>query len=86
MVNFVNQLGYNPTGAAENNPSVGGSLMEAKHQYFNSLAAGTLSVYDEKIMGEMTLYGLPMQKVKLPNQTTVGSNTSTGAATVHFAP
>ena len=71
ILNFVGHLGYNPTGTAAGNPTVGGSLLEAKQQYFNSLAAGTLSVYDEKVMAEMTLYGLPMQKVELPDQTNV---------------
>ena len=70
MLNFVNQLGYNPTGSPAANPSVGGALLEAKQQYFNEKAGGTLSAYDEKLLGEMTLYGLPMQRVELPNQVT----------------
>ena len=77
MLNFVKQLGYNGDG----NPSVGGALLEAKQQYYNEKANGTLSVYDEKLMGEMTLYGLPMQKVQLPNQTGVEPDgTIAGAA------
>ncbi len=71
MFNFVQHLGYNPTGQAAGDPSVGGALLAAKQQYFNSLAAGSLSVYDEKVLAEMTLYGLPMQKVEMPNQTNV---------------
>jgi hypothetical protein len=47
---------------------VGGALLQAKQRYFNSIAAGSLSPYDEKAMAEMTLYGLPMLKVRLPNQ------------------
>jgi len=67
MFNFVRQLGYDGAGV----PSVGGALLEAKQQYFNEKAAGTLSAYDEKLLAEMTLYGLPMQKVQLPDQTNV---------------
>ena len=65
MVNFVEQLGYKSGG----DPFVGQALMKAKQQYYNTIAAGSLSVYDEKLMAEMTLYGLPMQRVKMPNQT-----------------
>ena len=42
----------------------------AKQQYFNSMAAGTFSNYDEKVMGIMTLYGLPMMRVNMPITTT----------------
>ena len=49
-------------------PTTGRALMLAKQRYYNSLAAGTLSNYDEKVLGEMMLYGLPMLKVSLPNQ------------------
>ncbi|HRO23163.1 MAG TPA: hypothetical protein PLR07_02565, partial [Promineifilum sp.] len=82
MLNFVQHLGYNPLSNAGGNPSVGGSLMEAKQQYYNSLAAGSLSVYDEKVLSEMTLYGLPMQKIQLPNQTDVEPGTA-GEANAH---
>jgi len=87
MFNFVNQLGYaGPNG--NTNPSVGGALLEAKQQYFNEKAGGTLSVYDEKLLAEMTLYGLPMQRVELPNQTNVepdNANTATVGATAPAA-
>ena len=53
MLNFVNQLGYKPSGGAASDPSVGGALVEAKQQYINEKAGGTLSVYDEKVMAEM---------------------------------
>jgi hypothetical protein len=66
MSYFVEELGY----AGEGTPSVGRALLRAKQRYFNSLAAGTLSNYDEKIMGIATLYGLPMLNVQMPNPTT----------------
>lgn len=47
-------------------PTAGSALMQAKQRYYNSAAAGTLSNYDEKILGVMTLYGLPMLGVSMP--------------------
>ncbi len=73
MLNFVKYLGYKP-GADQ--PTVGQALRQAKLAYYSSLAAGTLSMYDQKLLGEMTLYGLPMQAVKW-NQT--GTDPITGA-------
>ena len=46
------------------------ALVRAKHRYYNSIAAGGLSVYDEKVLAEATLYGLPMLRVDVPNPTT----------------
>ena len=63
MSYFVEELGYNGAGT----PSVGQALLRAKQRYFNSAAAGTLSNYDEKVMGIATLYGLPMRAVQMPN-------------------
>ena len=40
--------------------------MIAKQRYYNTTAAGSFSAYDEKVLGEMTLYGLPMIKVEFP--------------------
>jgi hypothetical protein len=50
---------------------VGGALQMAKQRYYNSLAAGTFSLYDEKALSEMTLYGLPMLRVDMPVTSTV---------------
>ncbi|NJM42635.1 MAG: hypothetical protein HC853_18785 [Anaerolineae bacterium] len=63
MVNFATQL-----GTIGEPPTTGRALMLAKQQYYNGLAAGSFGNYDEKVLGIMTLYGLPMQKVRLPNQ------------------
>ncbi len=63
MVDFVEQLGVLDGEAP---PTTGRALMLAKQQYLNSLAADSLSNYDEKVLGEMLLYGLPMLKIKLP--------------------
>ena len=70
MVNFTQQLGYNPVpGQNSTLPTVGTAMMEAKQRYLNSLGNGGLTNYDEKVLGEMTLYGLPMLKVNMPTQT-----------------
>jgi hypothetical protein len=52
MVNFVNELG-------DDGP-VGEALLDAKQLYYNSIGGGSFSNYDEKVLAEMTLYGLPM--------------------------
>ena len=67
MVNFVDALG----DWSEGPQTVGDALIQAKQLYYNSLAAGTFSNYDEKVMSEMTLYGLPMARINMPMTTTV---------------
>ncbi len=74
MLNFVRHIGAGDT------PSVGGALRDAKQTYFNSIAAGSLSVYDEKVMGEMVLYGLPMQRVAVPSPSEGDAPTGIDAA------
>ena len=72
MLNFTQELGYNPTpGQSSTLPTVGTALLRAKRRYLNNLGAGGLSNYDEKVLGEMTLYGLPMLRVAMPTQTDV---------------
>jgi hypothetical protein len=66
MANFMDELGYWDPGP----PTVGQALLRAKQRYFVSAAAGSLSTYDEKVLGEMTLYGLPMLRVRVPVTTT----------------
>jgi hypothetical protein len=63
MVNFVEELEYAGNGA----PTVGRALMLAKQRYYNSAGLASLSNYDEKVMAVMTLYGLPMLQVEMPN-------------------
>ena len=46
-------------------------MMRAKQRYLNSFANGALTTYDEKVMAEMTVYGLPMLKVNMPVQSAV---------------
>lgn len=72
MVSFAEELDTIGTTL----PMTGRALLLAKQRYFNSLAPGTLSNYDEKILAEMTLYGLPMLKVRLPNQPVTPPRTS----------
>jgi hypothetical protein len=66
MANFAEELGYWEAGP----PTVGRALLRAKQRYFLSVAAGSLSTYDEKVLGQMTLYGLPMLRVSVPLTTT----------------
>ncbi|HUM72157.1 MAG TPA: C25 family cysteine peptidase, partial [Chloroflexota bacterium] len=62
MLNFVEALGDWSQGPQ----TVGQAMMMAKHHYFNSMAAGSFSNYDEKVIGIMTLYGLPMLRINMP--------------------
>ena len=68
-LNFTQELGYNPTPATPQRcrPSAL-AMMRAKQRYLNSFANGALTTYDEKVMAEMTVYGLPMLKVNMPIQ------------------
>jgi hypothetical protein len=59
--------------------AVGEALVRAKQRYVNSAAAGSLGLYDEKILVEATLYGLPMARVSVPNPTTSTSQLQTQA-------
>ena len=69
MLNFTEELGYNATpGSADGLPSVGGAMLRAKQRYLNSLGQGAVTTYDEKVVAEMTLYGLPMRRVSMPAQ------------------
>src|SRR5690606_5509576 len=69
MLNFSQELGYNPSpGAPESLPTVGSAMLRAKQRYYNSLGNGGMTTYDEKVAGEMTVYGLPMRKVAMPQQ------------------
>ncbi|MCA9999865.1 MAG: thrombospondin type 3 repeat-containing protein, partial [Anaerolineales bacterium] len=84
MLNFTQQLGYNPSpNQTATLPTVGEALMQAKQRYLNSLGNGALTAYDEKVLAEMVLYGLPMLKVEMPTQTSQppGGGSRLGAAT-----
>ncbi|MCB0034362.1 MAG: thrombospondin type 3 repeat-containing protein, partial [Anaerolineales bacterium] len=75
MLNFTEEIGYNPNFGtaqeADTLPTVGSALMRAKQRYLNNLGNGGLTTYDEKVLAELTLYGLPMLKVDMPEQSTV---------------
>jgi hypothetical protein len=66
MLNFATALGDWSAGPQ----TVGEALVQAKQRYFNSASAGSLSNYDEKVMAQATLYGLPMLRVNMPITTT----------------
>ena len=87
MVNFVNEMG----STAE----IGQALIQAKQNYYNSVAGGSFSSYDEKVLAEMTLYGLPMFAVNMPNPVApeaslleglvTGSGTTTSTVNLNFS-
>jgi hypothetical protein len=80
MVNFVEALGDWSGGPQ----TVGQAMQMAKSRYFNSLAAGSFSNYDEKVLEEMTLYGLPMLRINMPLTTSLpaGGDSVVSAATL----
>ena len=55
---------------SEGPQTVGMAMRMAKQQYYNELAGGTFSNYDEKVLEQMTLYGLPMLRINMPVTTT----------------
>ena len=59
-LNLTQQLG------TEENKPLGKALVEAKQRYLGNAAAAGFGSYDEKILIEATLYGLPMTTVDLP--------------------
>ncbi|MGD8967587.1 MAG: hypothetical protein PVI07_08775, partial [Anaerolineae bacterium] len=78
MGDFVAELGTSSEVA------VGEALVRAKQRYVNSVAAGSLGLYDEKILVETTLYGLPMARVSVPSPT--ASTSSVQAQAVASSP
>jgi hypothetical protein len=64
MLYFVEALGQ------ADSQTVGLAVQKAKQRYFNTLGAGSFSNFDEKSLAVMTLYGLPMLQVELPNPPT----------------
>ncbi|HEX9374009.1 MAG TPA: choice-of-anchor Q domain-containing protein, partial [Roseiflexaceae bacterium] len=78
MVNFVEELG--------STPAVGQALLRAKQRYYNAIAGGTLSNYDEKVLAEMALYGLPMLKTSLSGQTSAAPLAAQSALAAQAAP
>jgi hypothetical protein len=64
-LNFAQEL--NPP--SQSPVAVGEAVKRAKQNYFNTLGSSAFSNYDEKVLAEWTLYGLPMKKVKTPVST-----------------
>lgn len=50
--------------------ALGHALRAAKAEYFNTTGTYSFSPYDEKVLAQATLYGLPMQQVSMPASTT----------------
>ena len=69
MLNFSEELGRDwrdaPNGNLYAGMPVGQALVRAKRAYLREAAAGTFSVYDEKVLLESTLYGLPTLRAKV---------------------
>ncbi|MEP7190041.1 MAG: hypothetical protein ABI901_12690, partial [Roseiflexaceae bacterium] len=64
---FTKQIGRDVrNGESYIGATIGDSLARAKRRYVLSNGPGGFSVYDEKIIEEMTLYGLPFIRVKVP--------------------
>ena len=61
MTDFATMLGDWSSGPQ----TIGRALLQAKQRYFNRLPTGSFSSYDEKVLGESTLYGLPMLRIDL---------------------
>jgi hypothetical protein len=61
MLYFTENLG------AESVVSIGQALVDAKQRYVGNAPAGGFGIYDEKILIEATLYGLPMTTVSVPS-------------------
>jgi hypothetical protein len=66
MLNFTQAL----SDWSDGPQTVGNALLRAKQRYYNTTAAGSFGSYDEKILAEATLYGLPMLRINMPVTTT----------------
>ncbi len=68
---FTKQIGRNTSIAnlPYTGAPIGDSLARAKRSYVLSNGPGGFSIYDEKVIEEMTLYGLPFIRVKVPSPT-----------------
>jgi hypothetical protein len=78
MLYFAQELG------SQANVPVGKALVRAKQRYVGSAPSGGFSRYDEKVMIEATLYGLPMYQVSVPTPLFIASGlggTAVGAKT-----
>ncbi len=72
MLYFAQELGR------DEDIAVGEALMRAKQRYVGSASSGGFSRYDEKVMIEATLYGLPMYRVTVPITTPVPGGLGSG--------
>jgi hypothetical protein len=57
-----------PAGLAEG-MSAGHALRRAKANYLNFTGIHSFSPYDEKVLAQTTLYGLPMMRIDVPEST-----------------
>ncbi|MFO7742601.1 MAG: right-handed parallel beta-helix repeat-containing protein [Anaerolineae bacterium] len=56
--------------------ALGHALRAAKAEYFNTTGTYSFSPYDEKVLAQATLYGLPMLRVSMPVSTASVKNSS----------
>ena len=67
---FTEAIGHDlPIGPTYEGAPIGEALARAKRQYVRSAGAGQFSVFDEKVIEQWTLYGLPFIRVKVPKPT-----------------
>jgi hypothetical protein len=66
---FTQALGRDIENDGYLGAAIGESLARAKREYLRQAGPGSFGVYDEKALLEMTLYGLPFIRVKVPNPT-----------------
>ena len=55
-----------PIGPFYEGAPLGDSLARAKRQYVRTAGPGGFSAFDEKVIEQWTLYGLPFIRVKVP--------------------
>jgi parallel beta-helix repeat protein len=60
--------------------TVGQALRQAKVEYLNRTGLHSLSPYDEKVLAEATLYGLPMLRVQMPGGVAVTTARATSGS------
>ncbi|HEX9369796.1 MAG TPA: tetratricopeptide repeat protein, partial [Roseiflexaceae bacterium] len=70
-VQFTRAIGRKVVDANNNylGPTIGESLARAKRDYVRTAGPGSFGPYDEKVIEEWTLYGLPFIRVKVPSPT-----------------
>jgi Domain of unknown function DUF11/Cysteine-rich secretory protein family len=67
-------------------PTIGASLAQAKQRYVRTIGAGALSAYDDKVLAQMTLYGLPFIGMRVPTPVLSPNAAAVVALPLNLAP